>query len=198
MVMEIELKAHVGNYQALKVLLSQKAKYLGAFEKEDTYWFQGKASTLPPSGLRVRREKRGLPDGTEKSSTIVTYKNRERRDGIEVNDEHEFEVKPGPEFEGFLKLMGLKPEISKRKQGWAYSWEGICAELVKVDGLGWFVELEIIADGIHADGIYSADRQEEVIMQSKDRLLDFLAGLGIAKEAIESRYYTAMLQELVE
>ena len=181
MATEIELKAHVTDSEAMRLTLSKKAEYLGAFEKEDTYWF--------PGGLRVRREKRTHPDGRMELLTLVSYKTKEVKDGIEVNDEREFEARPvGPhsesEFEEFLALIGLKPGIAKKKRGWVFSRDGITAELAEVEGLGYFVELEIVDNGANP-----------AIEEGKKRLLDFLAVLGIQKEAIESRYYTEMLRE---
>ena len=182
MVTEIELKAHVQNTEELRLLLSEKAEYLYAFEKNDKYWYAENMSLLP-SGLRIRSEKRLFPDKREESLTLVTYKNKEVRDGIEVNEEREFTVIPAPEFEEFLKRTGLKPGRSKEKRGWAFSRDGITVELVEVKGLGWFVELEIIAEA----------KNEETFTKGKKRLLDFLSGLGIKNEAIESRFYSEML-----
>ena len=194
MATEIELKAHVQDSEALKSILCKKAEYLGSFEKEDTYWL-GTAGSFS-SRLRVRREKCTLSNGDEELKCIATHKTKEVRDGIEINDEREFEVNPAPEFEEFLKRMGFKPGASKRKKGWAFSHEGITAELVEVEGLGWFVELEIIANGMNAAGIYTADNRKETFAAEKKRLLDFLADLGIEKNALESRFYTEMLKEL--
>ena len=199
MATEIELKAHIQDSEAMRLLLYEKAEYIGAFEKDDTYWFSDQVSDLPSSGLRVRREKRSLPDGTVESVTLATYKIKEVRDGIEINDEREFEIRSlscrsESEFEEFLRLMGFKPGAAKKKRGWAFSGKGISAELAEVEGLGWFVELEILANGIYADGS-NADNRDLAIAEGKKRLLDFLAGLGVEKEAIESRYYTEMLRE---
>ena len=189
MATEIELKAPVQDSEAFRRLLCEKAEYLGAFEKEDTYW--PGVPGLPGSGLRVRREKRTLPGGIQKEAVFAAYKTKEVKDGIEINDEREFEVNPGPVFEEFLKKMELKPGFSKRKRGWAFSKEGICAELVEVDGnsngfrsLGWFIELEILAN----------NKQEKTLAEARTRLLDFLAELGIKKETIESRFYSEMLK----
>ena len=200
MVTEIELKAHVQDSEALKRCLSEKSVFLCSFEKNDTYWLYDevdydanchKVSGLPPSGLRVRSEKRIFSDGSEESTTYATYKIKEVRDGIEINEEHEFEVHPtnghdNLDFKDFLGRIGLKPGASKRKQGWAFSHEGISAELLEVDGIGWFVELEIVAD----------NPREETFTKGKQRLLDFLASLEIGKDKIESRFYSEMLKNL--
>jgi len=203
MAIEIELKAHAGDHRALRVLLEQKTEYQSAFIKEDTYWFSGgiqpngttpdQKTGLPPAGLRVRKEKRSFPDGREEFFTFVTYKIKEVRDGIEINDEKEFEIRPisskdtehsSAMFEELLIRLGLKPGISKRKRGWSFTHKEINAELTEVDGLGWFVELELLADNNLA----------ETVSMGQKKLLNLLAELGIKREAVESRFYSEMLR----
>jgi len=191
MATEIELKAHIDNHEALKNILGEKAEYLSSFKKEDRYYFLPEHSDRFPSGVRVRREKRTFPDGMEKSTSNVTYKRKEVREGIEVNDEREFEVRTAEEFEEFLGRLGFKPGDAKKKRGWAFCRNGINAELVEVEGLGWFVELEIIADGS-----YTATPTEGAFTEERNRLLVFLDSLGVSKEAIESRFYSQMLRGL--
>jgi adenylate cyclase class 2 len=62
-------------------------------------------------------------------------------------------------------------------------------ELTEVKGLGWFVELEMISDDEDA-----GNTQEETLAAARKKLLDFLAKLGIERNAIESRPYTEMLR----
>ena len=188
MATEIELKAHVKDHEAIKLLLSKKAEYFCAFEKEDSYWLRPE-NTGSLTRFRLRREKCILTNGTETFTCFIGYKKKEVNDGIEVNDEREFEIKPGIGAENFLRELGLEPVISKRKRGWAWSYEGILAELVEVDGLGWFIELEILKDEKTPCDI----SREESFKEEKKRLLDFISFLGIEKKAIESRYYTEML-----
>jgi len=184
MATEIELKAHVANSEALKLLLGKKAEYRSAFEKEDGYWFTAWPSGLSSSGLRVRREKRTFPDGTVESATLVTFKNKEVRDGVEINDEREFEANSFQVFEELLGRIGLKQGAAKKKRGWTFTCDGITAELTEVESLGWFVELEILAD----------NDLEETVAKAKKRLWDFFDGLNIGRQAIESRFYTEMLR----
>jgi adenylate cyclase class 2 len=183
MATEIELKAWVQNSEGLKAVLTRTAEYLGAFEKEDAYWFP-----VPgiPSGLRVRKEKNTAPDGKITEIISGTYKLKEVREGIEINDEREFGLSQAVEFEELLTRLGLHKGSSKRKKGWAYTYRGITAELTEVERLGWFVELEILADG----------RGEEIIANGRRRLLEFLKILNVSEEAIEPRYYTEMLHAL--
>ena len=209
MVTEIELKAHVRYSEALKKLLSQKAEFKGAFEKQDVYWFAPETSVLPVKKLRVRREKRSFADGTEKSICLATYKSKEENNGIEFNDELEFEVKPVEEFEEFLMKSGLREGATKRKRGWVFSKAvspvagstaaELTAELVEVEGLGWFVELEICVkacgDGVNAglDEVNAEDKREETFSKAREALLAFLDDLGIERQAIERRFYLDML-----
>jgi predicted adenylyl cyclase CyaB len=61
----------------------------------------------------------------------------------------------------------------------------VTAELSEVEGLGWFIELEIIAD----------NEDRETIEAGRGRLLSLLKSLGIGEEQIEERYYSDMLME---
>jgi adenylate cyclase class 2 len=191
---EIELKAHVENSEALRILLTEKAEYSFAFEKEDVYWQQKQRTLTGASGslplrFRLRREKRILPDGTEELMSLMTFKKKEVRAGIEINDEKEFEIacvqgEINSSFEEFLALAGLEPGFAKKKKGWAFQWNRINAELLEVKGLGWFLELEIMAKKEH----------EENLEIARDELLSFLDNLGLAREKIESRFYSEMLK----
>jgi len=196
MAIEIELKTHVKNSEALRLLLQNKAQCLCSFEKEDTYYFSVVNSDIPKSGVRLRSENKIFPDGTEKTTVYVTYKTKEVRDGIEINDEKEFEVYSSQNstikvFNEFLKMMGLKPGYSKRKRGWAFSREEINAELLEVEKLGWFLEMEIVVNDIDV-----SEESNVIIEEKRKKLLGFLSELGIEKDAIESRYYSEMLKEL--
>ena len=195
---EIELKAHVKNSNACKKKISAIAGEGTAFSKDDTYWF-APAVLHYFSGPRVRQETK-----EQSIKTTVTWKNKEKRAGLEVNDEHEFEVTGGREFEELLVLLGLEKQIIKHKQGWAWQYDGITIELCEVYGsvkknskknnsqkqgqekkLGWFLELEIIA----------GEDSDVTVASARDKLLVLLEKADIGKENIESRYYAEMLAE---
>lgn len=190
---EIELKAHVKDSEAMRLLLMEKAVYGWAFEKEDSY-FVPAAPLSPTARIRLRRERRSYPDGSNDSFVFLTCKMKKIADGIEVNDEKEFEIRSpqgaafgydDSDFENFLKMTGCKLCALKRKEGWLFSKGELHAELAKVEGLLWFLELEILA----------GDDKEETVSCGKAKLLSFLGELGIKKEAIESRFYTDMLKD---
>ncbi|MDR3334542.1 MAG: class IV adenylate cyclase [Treponema sp.] len=182
MAIEIELKAWVDDSQELKKVLCSLAGYPAAFEKADAYWYPAGTETAPSSGVRIREVVTTDAAGKVTQTIWVTYKIKEVQEGIEVNDEREFEVSDKAAFEELLRRVGLEPGVAKHKQGWAWEYEGITVELAQVTGLGWFVELEILTD---TGGIVAGART---------RLLACLQQLGIAENRIESRYYTEMLR----
>ncbi|MDR2392671.1 MAG: class IV adenylate cyclase [Treponema sp.] len=187
MSIEIELKAWVADPQGLRNTLNTDLSLVSrAFEKEDTYWHSAPGihtGSFPPSGIRIRKETTTDAQGTPTRKVLVTYKTKEVREGIEVNHEREFSISDGPLFEDLLRRFGFEPGIGKHKQGWTWDYEGITVELVRVSGLGWFVELEILEDEDLAEAVTAA----------RTRLLDLLHRLGIDKDNIESRYYTELL-----
>jgi adenylate cyclase class 2 len=185
MATEIELKAWVDNPQAVRAKLDSIAEFRGSFEKDDSYLFpkDEKMCSLPKTGLRVRKETFTFPGGKPENIIHVTYKAKEVQDGIEVNDEKEFDVSGAPEFEELLARLGLEKRMSKNKKGFSYKHQGLTAELTEVKGLGWFAELEILAD----------NNLGETVAAARAQLLGFLAKIGIGEGKIETRYYTEML-----
>ncbi|MDR2363604.1 MAG: CYTH domain-containing protein [Spirochaetaceae bacterium] len=192
---EIELKTRISDPEGVKRRLSGLGIYDCAYEKDDAYWFphDDPAASLPPSGVRVRRETNTAADGKISQSSLVTYKIRELRAGIEVNDEREFTVSDGEVFEDLLRRLGLAPGIKKNKRGWAWrltvpadQGPDIRAELSEVQRLGWFLELEILAP----------ERNEKTIAQCREKLLGTLEKLEIPQGNIEPRPYTEMLKAL--
>jgi adenylate cyclase class 2 len=197
MPLEIELKARLDESTPVEQRLSRLGTYCHSYKKSDSYWFPVQIGAgFPPSGVRVRRESGTEADGAAYETVLVTYKQKEITDGIEVNDEREFTVSAALPFEDLLTCLGLHKGISKEKQGRAWTippetagqsgaeQPPILAELSLVTGLGWFLELEIIAED---DG--------QTVEESRKRLLALLEKLEIPADRIESKPYTTMLRE---
>jgi adenylate cyclase class 2 len=201
MAFEIEVKAHADDPLRLKERLDALGEYACAFEKDDTYWVLSKPGArlspntgeIPGSGVRVRQEQNTGASGRETGRVLVTCKVKEVREGIEVNDEREFTVSNGDTFGELLKRLGLAKGLRKHKRGWAWTCGSICAELCEVSGgaegssrsLGWFIELEILAD----------DAGPETVAAARKKLLGLLGRLNVADGCIEERYYSEMLGE---
>ncbi|MDR0635913.1 MAG: CYTH domain-containing protein [Treponema sp.] len=199
MAIEIEVKAWVDTPESLKQRIDAIARFTGVFDKTDAYWYPAPIlaalyTAFPASGVRVRKEVAGDGRGDIQNgiqTTRITYKAKEVRDDIEVNHEREFTVSDGAVFEDLLTALGLIPIKRKRKTGWVWVYnndalnieDGITVELALLERLGYFIELEIIADNDAADTVAAA----------RGRLLALLDLLGIARNRIESRYYTDLL-----
>jgi adenylate cyclase class 2 len=195
MAVEIELKAWIADPQALMEKIDTFAQTLGSYVKEDAYWrpgavshsadLRGAGSPNPEglgSGVRIRR----AAWDTDDPQWVVNFKRKEVQDGVEVNDEREFAVSDINAFEELLERLGLRMWIRKRKSGRAWNFEDMTIEVSEVAGLGWFAELEIIAE----------NNSEATVDAAREKLLDMLVRLEIPKESIEDRYYTEMLAAL--
>ncbi|MCL1992493.1 MAG: CYTH domain-containing protein [Spirochaetes bacterium] len=189
MAIEIELKAAVdeGELEGLKKRLFTLGVFLHSFEKRDIYFAFSPGAGFHLGHVRVRREKTER-EGLESEAIFVTQKHKHIKAGIEVNKELEFSVSSGEVFEDFLRQIGMEPFLEKEKLGWAWrvpepAAAAILAELLQVKPLGWFIELEILA------------QREEDVAGSRAHLLAFLAELGIPPEKIEARTYSQMLGE---
>jgi adenylate cyclase class 2 len=177
MAVEIELKARIDNIKPLREKLSQKGVFLREFDKHDTYWANEKAFRI-----RIRRDN---------GKTFVTYKQKEILGKIEVNQEKEFEVSDAGEFERILDILGMIRDFKKEKRGWAWEISSdtdlpVLAELSDVRGLGWFLELEILAP----------NDDPVIVEKSRKRLFALLDDLGIPPGMVESRPYMALLKQL--
>lgn len=190
---EVELKARVDDRDLLIKKLNGWAKYCGSVSRDDNYW--GMEGTKHKK-IRIRREKYG--DG--KSSILLTYKRKEKReDGgtiIEVNDERECEITDALPLETFLQDNGFTIMVQKHKD--VMDWtvpvesdevipEGLSAtfELCNVPPLGDFLEIEIL----------SPTEDTALVTKLKEKLESFLVKTGIPKEKIEPRYYSDLLAE---
>jgi adenylate cyclase class 2 len=194
---EIELKARIDDPHKAKDVISSFARYIKGFDKEDAYWLpRERDSALPASGIRIRRETDCIESGSGASQRVerivVTYKTKETRDCIEVNNEREFSISEDDKekpFEELLAAFGLHIGICKRKTGWAWLFEEehppVSIELSEVAGLGWFVELEILSEC----------SDDNTVSAARSRLLACLGKTGVGEDQIETRYYTDMLQE---
>jgi len=198
MPIEIELKAWVDNPADLSARIAVFARESGSYVKNDAYWlpeedfpFPEKPAEQRPrgkfgSGIRIRRE--SVSKGSKKvegtpDRAVVNFKKKEVRDGIEVNDEREFTIEGVVQFESMLERLGFALHIRKCKTGKAWTFDGITIELSEIEGLGHFVELEILA----------GTDTPETVADARSRLLGLLTRLGVNADKIETRYYTEML-----
>jgi len=171
MAIEVELKAWIEDPEKMRQTLRQQALFVRDFDKRDIYFARpGGERSL----FRVRR------DGDE---TEITYKRKERRNGIEINREHEFHLQDFMEFVGFCDYLGYIKSVEKHKSGQQFKMQEATVELCFVEGLGWFIEIEYLLDS------------ERKVDAAVKRLEQLLKELGVDRSRIEPRYYTDMLMQ---
>ncbi|NLZ69638.1 MAG: class IV adenylate cyclase [Spirochaetales bacterium] len=171
---EIELKAEITNSEAIKLTIDSLVNYVGdPIEKKDIYY--KKPGESVPS-FRIRKENDYI---------LMTTKNNKRVDGIETNEEIEFQVdmKYFDQTVRFAENLGYEILIYKHKTGWQWIYDTIHVELLYVDTLGWYLELEIVAKDL-------SQKEEDV-----EKLYNFLRLCNIPKSCISNRSYQQMLQE---
>lgn len=175
MALEIELKAWVDDRQHLEALLGDRFPEERSYERDDTYYCRPDEGSARTFRLRIDN---GQPQ--------VTFKDKQVRDGVEVNREREFGVDNADMFREFMQWLGYREYVRKHKQGRVFRGpDPVRLELVHVRDLGDFLELEALLDE------QDQDQGDTVAAE----LRGLLASLGIAAEQIESRYYIDMLRE---
>ena len=172
---EIEIKAPIDDPERLKKALTMlPAQHIRSYDKLDIYFHLMKGEKLKHA-LRLRR------DG---DAAIVTLKDKQLRNGLEINAEREFTVSDVEHFIHLLKCSGYVEFIRKRKTGDAWRHENCLIELSLVEGLGHFIEVEALSEG---------EASEEYIHLCEKEIRGILTKLGI--DRIEERSYTVMLAE---
>jgi len=86
-------------------------------------------------------------------------------------------------FINFCEYLEYKVYIEKHKQGELYTFENVGIELSLVEGLGWFVEIEILVD------------HQSKVTPARNKLREVLQALSVPENKIEPRYYYELLEE---
>ena len=175
MTFEVELKARLQNPAAVEA----KAAELGVLKKEtfkeDVYFRRaGNIDTVPKERFRLRREA---------GQAVVTFKEKIVADGTEVNRETEFTVDDAFAFFQFAHRFGFEPFVVKRKRSRVYQVERASVELNKVEHLGHFIEIEILAE------------KEPEVPFARTEIARLFTRLGLGSQDLEPRFYVLMLQE---
>jgi predicted adenylyl cyclase CyaB len=183
-VIEVELKARLRDPAAVSAAVATFARLAGAVDKRDSYWHgPGWKSDSDAKTFRTRGE-----GGT----TVVTYKVKSSAQGVEVNRESEFEVSDPETFAGFARRLGCEPSYQKRKTGFAFKagpdalnpYEATI-EVVEVDGIGHFIEIEVLL----------ADEEPAALARARTEIRALLARAGVDEQDIESRFYSELLAD---
>jgi adenylate cyclase class 2 len=151
---EIERKARVHDAAGLRAALTARfGAPTSIVAKEDAYFIEAGVDLARPAAMRSRVVRlRRRDDGT----AVATAKRRTLVGATEVNQETEFGVGDGEAFEEFVtRYLGFEPLVEKKKRTEAFAGgEGgaLTIELSEVVGLGWFLEVEFLADDAAEEG----------------------------------------------
>jgi predicted adenylyl cyclase CyaB len=175
MIFEVEHKARLPQPAQTEALVVQ----LGVFEKEthkeDIYFRRhGDTSSVPADRFRLRQEE---------GRALVTFKQGVSHDGVEINQETEFEVDDTCAFFHFTDRFGFEPFVVKRKRSRVYKVGRAHVELNEVEHLGHFIEVEILC------------RQETELPVARTEIARLFNALGVPGEDLERRPYIQMIQE---
>jgi len=174
---EVEAKARVADPERVERLLSGMGSALDEIDFADAYYVP--VATEGYSFHRFRLRRTG-------ERAVVTAKQKVGSAGVEANREHEFEVSDPEAFDAFARLFGFKVLLAKRKHGRRWKMEPATVELIEVDGLGHFVEVEILIES------------ESEIEAARNRVIEILQSLGVDQESIEPAPYTQLLYQKLQ
>ena len=176
---EIELKAWLDNPSEAEQKLASFAEYRGKSFKTDWYWYKEDRKLK----IRIREEKFVSSANVEKFSLYVTSKIKTVSDGIEVNNENEFQISDKSAFETFLKAAGFELQSTKNKISKNYYTQNSHIELVEIEGTGHFMEAEIL----------SPSNEPSVVEEIRHTLFGLLEQCGVPASNIEPRFYSELI-----
>jgi len=176
--LEIELKARVKNLADIRsALVERNARFLHRNHEHDIYYnAPHRDFSRTDEALRVRYAN---------ETTVVTYKGSKLRSfGLKAREELNTGVESGEVIEQIFSRLGFTITAAVDKWREMYALADAIISLDEVEGLGTFVEIEIIADKNKDDAL-------ETIHRLKTEL-------GITGEAILSSYLELLLEEQKE
>ncbi|MBO7122768.1 MAG: hypothetical protein J6V90_05760 [Treponema sp.] len=195
--MEIELKAHARDREAVLQKLRAFAVFDKSVSKDDRYFKMEKSGA--PSGhitARIRQEKTADQNGRAlEEKTFLTYKKKEKRlasggAAIEVNQEFEASLDNAECLEALFADIGFVPHFTKHKDAIGFYADTPCGkahlELCSVPPLGDFLEIEFVTEG-------EADESQIAAMRAE--LESLVVKCGLALDDIEEKYYSELLAE---
>lgn len=173
---EIELKAHAGDPVSVRKNL-EKLYGEGKDVHKSDHYFRRPGESI--QAMRIRSYN-GIIE--------MTCKKTSSNENGENNFEYEFQASPDqlePAIR-FFHALGLEDFFVKKKDGLEWYGDGAHIELLSVNNLGWFLEIEILLPfNAPEDDVARAGRDIHRILHSA----------GLSEEDIEVRSYREMILE---
>ncbi|WP_297090748.1 class IV adenylate cyclase [Thermococcus sp.] len=167
--MEIEVKFRVDFERVKRAIESIGARFVREEIQEDVY-----LSVPLPELLRVRRI-------SNLNRSFLTYKRIADPGRNEEFDEIEVEVSDFEKTLQILKRLGFEEDVWVRKRRLVYRLDGVTFELSEVEGLGAFLDIEVISDDVD---------------EAKRKIWEMAGRMGLSEDDVEPRLYQELLKEL--
>ena len=165
--MEVEIKFRV-NAGEIRRRIEAIAHFDHEEVQEDLYF-----SVPLPSLLRIRRI-------VNQNESILGYKFiKDSRN--EEFEEVEVKVEDFEKTREILKRLGFQEDIRVRKHRYVYKLGDVTFELNRVEGLGDFLDIEVISDDP---------------LKAKKRIWEIAEKLGLTEEDVEPRLYQELMKDI--
>ena len=163
---EVELKFPVPDLRAFAEHLIDLAVPISPAQEEIDVYFAHPARDFAQTDEALRLRRKG-------DANCITYKGPKIDATTKTRREIELPLGPGPEslasWTALLEAVGFRPagEVRKSRRKAAISWQGrqVEASLDEVEGLGTFVEFELVAE---ASAVEAAKACIQSLAQSFD------------------------------
>jgi len=166
--MEIEIKFRVNFEEIKRKIESIDAEFVREELQEDVYF------SIPlPKQLRVRKI-------SNLNEAFLTYKEIKDPGRNEEFDEIEIGVSDPEKAMEILRRLGFKEDVIVRKRRLVYRLEDVTFELSNVEGLGGFLDIEVISDDVKT---------------AKEKIWNVANALGLSEKDVEPRLYQELLKE---
>lgn len=166
--MEVEVKFRVDFEDAKQKIESLGAAFVREELQEDIYF------SLPlPKLLRVRKL-------GNLGKAFLTYKEIKDPGRNEEFDEIEVEVSDFDRTVEIFRRLGFKEDIVVKKKRLVYRLGDVTFELNDVEGLGGFLDIEVISEDVN---------------DAKRKIWEVARELGLSEEDVEPRLYQELLRE---
>ena len=171
---EIEIKAHARKAEDIKKLFDSLYGEGKPVHKYDHYFRRPGASV---QALRIREHKGIIELTTKKTSTS---------EAGEDNEEYEFQAPLAEKDRAimFFHALGYEDFFIKKKDGWEWMDGDAHVELLSVNDLGWFLEIEILLPFGSSD-----DEAEE----ARKRIDAIMKNAGVSRSDYEMKSYREMI-----
>ena len=170
---EVEAKASIDNPGVLRRLARRYGRYIGKEKKIDDYYTTQPEGKYPMKSVRIRKRE-GWYEVNFKQK--ISYAR-----GVHAKKETEFRIGDLKDFIALLKDMGFRLWLRKKKESEVYEIKkNFHIEINKVQGLGWFVEVE-----------YLCNLPE--VSKARAAVVGMIEKLGISKSKVIEEGYTKLL-----